>query len=169
MLCESPIKLYGVSDIVEPRVEYAWLSSTADKSTYVCGYFSFSGTGASLRCLLVLFFMICRVMKKFIKRLIANIVERPVMIATPVVVSLFSKRINCKLYSIFSWCMPNVLGKRKEFIIFFHYLLSLSNSGALSLAVKNDHVNEKENKNIIYTVSSYTVFHIVKWSWKQRI
>lgn len=50
----------------------------------------FSGTDASVRCLLVLFFMIWRVMKKFTKRLIANIVDRLAMIATPVVVNLFS-------------------------------------------------------------------------------
>lgn len=96
--CQFLITLYGVSGTVEPSVEYAWLSSTVDKSTYVWGGFSFLGTYSLLWCLLDLFFMICRAMKKITNRLIANNVETLAMMATPVVVSLFSIKTNRKFY-----------------------------------------------------------------------
>lgn len=96
--CQFPITLYGVSGTVEPSVEYAWLSSTVDKSTYVWGGFSFLGIYSLLWCLLDLFFMICRAMKKITNRLIANNVETLAMMATPVVISLFSIKTNLKFY-----------------------------------------------------------------------
>lgn len=123
---ESLITLYGVSSTVEPSVEYAWLSSIVDKSTYVWGGFSFLGACTVLWCLLVLFFIICRPMKKITNRLIANNVETLAMIATPVVVSLFFKKKTPQVWFQIYKCMYKVykskLLKRFYFCFYTYYL-----------------------------------------------
>lgn len=74
----------------------------------------FFGTGTSVWCLLVLFFMNCRPMKKITKRLIANIVEILAMIATPVVVSWFSKKNKQTISSIIPYWLINTKSVEKK-------------------------------------------------------
>lgn len=124
MLGESLITLYGVSGTVEPSVEYAWLSSIVDKSTYVWGGFSFLGACTVLWCLLVLFFIICRPMKKITNRLIANNVETLAMIATPVVVSLFSKKKAHVWFQIYE-CMYKVYRSKLLKDSIFAFILTI--------------------------------------------
>lgn len=74
----------------------------------------FFGTGTSVWCLLVLFFMMCRPMKRFTKRLIVNIVERLAMIATPVLVSWFSKKKKQIISSIIPYWLINAKSEEKK-------------------------------------------------------
>lgn len=73
----------------------------------------FFGTDTSVWCLLVLFFMMYRPMKRFTKRLIVNIVERLAMIATPVVVSWYSKKKQI-ISSIIPYWLINAKSEEKK-------------------------------------------------------